>query len=240
MRETQLNALSTNHALIFNQGGGGHWFENNNYNGGGNGIIAYAAKSLSIIGGAFESQGGYSIVADLGTPTGSGVFTPCEEVIISGCGIASLAGTEPVGVLLGSVRGGQITNNNFSGFSDAAIQLSTGNRPTGVKIDRNFFLVGTAAQPPMVDVGDATNVQLNDITQTANTKSTAGGAIIGANNITPDSMYGIANGTYLYCINLDGTNGEIVQAGSVTSTTFTATFASTKSTSFLINGVNAP
>lgn len=168
------------------------------------------------------------------------MFTPCEEVIISGCGIASLAGTEPVGVLLGGVRGGQIINNNFSGFSLAAIQLSTGNRPTGVKIDRNFFLVGTAVQPAMVDVGDATNVQLNDIAQTANTKSTAGGAIIGANVITPDSMYGIINGTYLYCINLDGTNGEIVQASSVTSTTFVATFASTKSTAFLINGVNAP
>jgi hypothetical protein len=240
VRETQLNALDTNYALIFDQGGIGHWYENNNYNGGGNGILANAVTNLNIVGGSFESQGGYSIVADQGTLAGSGVFAPCQEVIISGCAIASLAGTEPVGVLLGTVRGGQVTDNNFSGFSTAAIQLSTGNRPTGVLIDRNFFAVGTAVQPPMVSVGDATNRQLNDVAQKANTKSTAGGAIIGANLITPDSMYEISNGTYLYCVNLNGTNGEIVQAGSVTSTTFTATFASTKTSSFLINGVNAP
>jgi hypothetical protein len=240
VRETQLNALTTNYALIYDQGGVCHWYENNNYNGGGNGIVANAVSNLNIVGGAFESQGGYSIAADKGVPTGSGVFTPCQEVIISGCSIASLNGSEPVGVFLGTVRGGQVTDNIFSGFSTAAIQLSTGNRPTGVLIDRNFFTVGTAVQPSMVSVGDATNRQLNDVTQTANTKSTAGGAIVGSNVITPDSMYGISNGTYLYCINLSGTNGEIVQAGSVTSTTFTATFASTKTSSFLINGVNAP
>lgn len=240
VRETQLNALPTTYALIYDQGGIGHWYENNNYNGGDNGIFANAVTNLNIVGGSFESQSGYCIVADEGTPLGSGVFTPCQEIIISGCAIASLSGTQPVGVLVGKVRGGQITDNNFSGFSTAAIQLSTGNRPTGVLIDRNFFAVGTAVQPPMVDAGDATNVQLNSINQKANTKSTAGGAIVGANLITPDSMYGISNGTYLYCVNLNGMNGEIVQAGSVTGTTFTATFASTKSSSFLINGVNAP
>lgn len=240
VRETQLNALATTYALIYDQGGVGHWFENNNYNGGDNGIIAYAVTNLNVVGGSFESQNAYCIVADKGVPLGSGVFTPCQEVIISGCAIASLSGTQPVGVLLGTIRGGQVTENNFSGFSSAAIELSTGNRPTGVLIDRNFFAVGTAVQPAIVDVGDATNQQLNNVTQTANTKSTAGGAVIGSNLITPDSMYGIANGTYLYCINLNGTNGEIVQAGSVTGSTFTATFASTKSSSFLINGVNAP
>ena len=240
VRETQLNASTTNYALIYDQGGVGHWFENNNYNGGGNGIIAYSVSNLNIIGGAFESQGAYCIVVDQGAPLGSGVFTPCQEVIITGCGISSLSGTQPVGVFVGTVRGGQITNNIFSGFSTAAIQLSTGNPPTGVLIEGNFFTVGTAVQPPIIDVGNATIVQLNDINQKANTKSTAGGAIVGSNLITPDSMYGISNGKYLYCVNLSGTNGEIVQAGSVTSTTFTATFASTKTSSFLINGVNAP
>jgi len=240
VRETQLNALSTNYALIYDQGGVGHWFQNNNYNGGGTGIVAYAVKNLNIFGGAFESQASYPIVVDQGNPTGSGVYTPCEEVIIMGCGIASLAGTQPIGILVARVRGGQITNNIFSGFTTGAIALSTGNRPTGVLIDGNFFTVGTAVQPAMVDVGDSTNVQLNDINQKANTKSTAGGAIVGANNITPDSMFGIANGDYLFCINLGGTNGEIVQVTAVTSTTFTATFASTKTSSFLINGVRAP
>jgi len=240
VRETQLNASSTNYALIFDQGGVGHWFENNNYNGGGNGIIAYAASNLNIIGGAFESQTNYAISCDKGLPTGAGIFTPCQEVVIIGCGIASLAGTQPVGVLMASVRGGQITNNGFSGFTTAAIQLSTGNRPTGLIIDGNFFANGSAVQPPMVDIGDATNVQLNDIAQKANTKSTSGGAVIGVNNITPDSMFGISNGTYLYCININGTDGEIVQASGVTSTQFTATFTSTKINPFLINGVNAP
>jgi hypothetical protein len=239
VRETQLNAVDTNYALIFDQGGVGHWFENNNYNGGGNGILASAVNNLNIIGGSFESIPGYCIAAGKGNPLPNGVFTPCQEVIITGCAIASLTGASPAGVLLGAVRGGQIFNNIFSGFSQAAIQLSTGDRPTGVLIDGNFFAVGSAVQPAMVDFGDATNLQLNDVTQKANTKSAAGAAI-GATTVTPQSMYGISNGTYLYCINLSGTNGEILQASSVTSTTFAATFTSTKTNSFLINGVNAP
>jgi len=239
VRETQLNAIDTNYALIFDQGGVGHWFENNNYNGGGNGILASAVNNLNITGGSFESIPGLCISAGKGNLLPNGVFTPCQEVIITGCAIASLTGAASVGVLLGTVRGGQIVNNIFSGFSQAAVQLSTGDRPTGVLIDGNFFAVGSAVQPEMVDFGDATNLQLNDITQKAQTKSAAG-ANIGVNVVTPQSMYGIKNGTYLYCINLSGTNGEIVQASSVTSTTFTATFTSTKTNSFLINGVNAP
>ena len=239
VRECQLNALTTIYALIFDQGGTGHWFENNNYNGGGIGIVAYAAVNLKIDGGSFESQSSYCLTLDEGAPTASGFYTPCQEVTVTNCGMFSLSGTQPTGILVAAVRGGAISNNTFSGFSSEAISLSNGNRPTGVVISDNFFIVGSATNGAILATNSATNVQINTISQKAVTAS-PNAAIIGANNITPTSMYGITLNSYVYLINANGTNGEVVQATAVTSTYFTATLTSTKTAGFLINGVNAP
>jgi hypothetical protein len=50
-------------------------------------------------------------------------------------------------------------------------------------------------------------------------------------------MEGLGVNTRAFCINTDGTNGEQIFITAVTSTTFTATFASAKTAGFIIYGI---
>lgn len=68
----------------------------------------------------------------------------------------------------------------------------------------------------------------------ANTNSAASTATVGASTITPASMLGIVQAATLQVVNADGSNPETITVTSVTGTTFTATFASTKAAGFLI------
>lgn len=60
---------------------------------------------------------------------------------------------------------------------------------------------------------------------------TAGAGVV----VTPASMSGIVLGCTLTAVNADGTNGEEVTVTAVSTTTFTATFASNKAANWLIN-----
>lgn len=103
----------------------------------------------------------------------------------------------------------------------------------------SLFAIDMAQVGQQVTVGlGTTNTEVVTITAIASTVNTNSGsstvAAPGSATITPVSMSGIKVGVSLQCANVGGGNAETVQVTATTSTTFTATFASTKTAGFTI------
>jgi hypothetical protein len=98
-----------------------------------------------------------------------------------------------------------------------------------------------AGQKVTVGLGSANQetVTILAIGSAVSTTAAAAVAAPGVSTVTPGSMLGIQVGVALHCVNAAGTASETVSVTAVTSTTFTATFASAKAINFLIS-TNAP
>lgn len=111
--------------------------------------------------------------------------------------------------------------------------------PTTTYTTPSGFAIDTCQVGQQVSLGLGTaNAEIVTITAVAQAVNTNSGsstvASAGSATITPASMAGIEVGVTLHCVNTAGTNSENVQVTAITTTTFTATFASTKTAGFLI------
>lgn len=215
-------------------GGGAHSVKDNNFNAGVSGIRAANSSALTFTGNEIEAHTTYPML--LTDTKLSGVYA--GPVLAPTIDSNSFTDSGQGHIYLDAVSGGSVKNNSFAQASSGNIYLlnDVTNKAIGVVIEGNSKLVtGTYKQAAAFVVGNTAAMRRNVIRQKAVTyvvSSQASGAI----TVTPATMESISPAARLWCINADGTNGELVTVTSFTSSTFTATFATTKAANFLVYG----
>lgn len=209
--------------------------EGNNFNGGLKGLRVKTTSGLRVVGNFFENQVGHALSFEAGATGGSGVASRSEGFIVEGNTFGT-TGAQEVQIYISEAYNGVIRKNKFAGATIAAIAFAASSKTSGIEIYGNTKFWNT--DTPFISADAAAYAQ-NSITQLADTNGD-GVAAPGAANVTPGSMESIVKGSVIWCVNLGGTNGELVTVDSVSGGLFTATFASTKSAGFLIRGVRNP
>lgn len=136
------------------------------------------------------------------------------------------------------VPGGVLTNPPVRYFEHVYSSLQRATTVGTIWVTPNDFSPGISSVGNVVTFGLGTaNIESATVLQVASTVNTNSGsstATVGASTITPASMLGIFPGVSLQTVNANGTNAETVTVTATTGTSFTATFASTKTAGFLI------
>lgn len=232
INDNQLNASANSLWNIQNDGGGSHTITNNNFNGGLGGVRIAGAAGVILTGNECEGHTQYPIF--LTDTTLSGTYRgPVQSPIVEVNTISdATAGSH---VYLDAVVGGSVSHNAFGQSNAGNIVFPGGiaNKTSGVNITGNSkIVIGAFRQAGPFVSGWGDIFYKNIITQAAQSYSVAGYAA-GTQMVTPASMEAINIGTRLWCINADGTNGELVTVSSTTATTFTSTFATSKAAYFV-------
>ena len=236
--QNQFNGGSSLLANIIDDGGDNHSITDNNFNGGNYGILAAGTINLVVTGNEFEVHINCDI--NLSDTMSNSVYIATNSApVINGNTLQS--GSGGTNLKLQSCEGGEITSN-FFGQAAQAILLTNGasNKARGVVIEGNTKLLrGPYRTSGVFIAGLSGPISSQVIRQKSNTY-VASSLSAGTVTVTPATNELIQIGDKLYCINDDDTNGEQVTVTAVTSTTFTATFASAKSANWIIVGIEPP
>jgi hypothetical protein len=232
----QTNSSSTYN--IIDDGGANHTISNNNFQSGIYGIRAAGVHNLNITG-ANEMEG--HTLGDItfyntslaGTTVGNS-----KNVAIRDGDIISPAGANIYvdfvdGLIIENCKFGQVLSDNAAiNFKNSGSNVASGVVLKGNQklVDGQYrfggpFLTGFSGPTGRVDVS-----KQGAVTYVVSAVST------GAQTVTPKSMEFIYMGSTLSIANEDGTNQEFIVVTSTTSTTFTATFVSTKAANWIIEG----
>lgn len=213
-------------------GGGAHAVNSNNFNAGLNGIRVANSTALEFKNNESETHNTYPMLLTDTKLSGTYVGPVLAPTIESN----SFTDIGQGHIYPDAVVGGSIRNNTFNQATIGSIYLinDTTNKCIGMTIEGNAkTVVGTYKQAAPFVYGNTVAIRRNVIKQTANTYSLAT-ASVGANTIAMASVEFISVGAKLWCINTDGTNGEVVTVTAVSGANITATFVSTKATNFLV------
>ena len=232
IEKNQFNGGSVcNH--VVDDGGTTHSINNNNMNAGFWGVRAAGVTGLEVNNNEIEIGNSWPIY--LAETKLSGTYVgPCQGFTVN---VNSFYGPASYNVYFDQANGGTVEGNIFSHYSVAALGINFGvnNRVTGVKVVGNSKLVsgpGITAGP-FFDTTQLAYWQQNcNITEQQAVTYVSASQASGSQVVTPATMELITTNTQLLAINADGTNTEIVNVVSVTGTTFTATFASSKAANF--------
>ena len=220
---------------IIDDGGGAHTISDNNFNAGLGGLRASGVAGLIFTGNEIEGHTSQPVYLTYTTLAGAYVG-PCQSPIIEGNTMTDANGSH---VYIDDAEGGRVCNNYFNQATSASIAFTNGasNRATGLVIEGNSkAVIGTYKQAAQFVSGFTPAFQRNTIKQVAASYS-VGAVASGSVVVTPASMEFIPIGCRLWCVNADGTSGEVVVVSAVTTSTFTATFASAKAANFAIYGI---
>lgn len=234
--QNQFNCQTGALAGIIDDGGSDHTFTNNNHQAGG--IRAAGVVALVVTGNEIE---GASDVGDLmltNTSSTGSVVGDCFAIDVRGNLMIGVPGPG-YNIALRNACDGSIVDN-FFGQSAACINMIGGasNTARAITISNNSKLVsGTYRTAGPFLSSTSANLKRINVKQTACTYAAAAQVGTGAITVTPASMEFVTVGTSLFCINDDGTNGEQIIVTAADATTFTATFASTKTANYIINGL---
>ena len=244
----QFNNVAGVGIQIIDDGGGDHWIAGNNFNSGL--MVARFANVLGLVLENNESEGHldrpyqwFATTLVNGTYVGlsSGLSAQGNTTVDSGVGSNFSLDFLNGGVISGNY-GATTGGNGLFSFKNGA-----SNQATGLTIQGNTKLITGSFKTSggFVD-GFGVAVTRNNIRQDTQTYVASGHAG-GAQTVTPATPpsplgYGdvIAVGQKLFVMNADGTNPEDVTVTATTGTTFTATFASSKSTNWLVYGIYGP
>lgn len=222
----QFNLAGTTNC-INDDGGSVHYIVGNNFNAGKVQIRCAGVYSLTVMNNEFEQSTDYPIhLTDTkvnGTVVGANV----------GFGIRENFFQTSINyhIVLTKASGGEIKSNVFSACTVAAITHDTVADISNIDISANSkLLIGSARTlTPFIPPSRLAAFKLQgNYTQKEQQYVVAALAATGSQTITPAAMDGITAGGVLYVCNPDGSSSEKVRVTAVTSTTFTATFASTK------------
>jgi len=221
---------------VRDDGGTSHSFNDNNFNAGSHALRASGVYGLVFIGNGSEVHSSMSL--RLAATTAAGAYVgPCQGFsVLSNLFIDTTANH----IQIDDAQHGQIVGNTFGQATAASINFNNGasNPSTGVRIANNKrVIVGAGKQSAlMVDGFFPTPYRNNQILLVAQSYVPLALGATGSQTVTPATMEGINVGNSLVCQNADGTAFEVVQVTGITSTTFTATFASTKTANWLVMG----
>lgn len=237
--KTQFNAAAGAGPNIVNDGGGAHSIRDNNFNAGTYALRAAGVGSLVFEGNECEGHvTGTVLLTDTTAGIGSigaAYVGPCLSPVIDVNNISDIVASH---ILIDDCQGGSICKNTFAQATSANIVLNGGanSKASGVVIEGNSKLVrGSFRQAAPFVTGFTVATQRIVLRQSAVTY-VAAALSSGTVTCTPATIEGIAPGMRLWCANQDGTNSEQVIVTAVTSTTFTAVFASSKSANFVVYG----
>lgn len=232
------NPNSTVANSINDDGGVSHSFLNCNASGGQIWLRAAGVSGLYVTGGELEAALNVQISLEV-TTLGGTYVGPC---IGGEIGKNTFYGNFAVANLINIVgaNGIGIRNNIGGGYNTGMIKFS-GLDIAGCTFEANSKpLFGTGRTTAPIFDPSATSTQAyanNAIRQYSQTHVLAAMNTTGsAQVITPASMEGIVNGSKLLCGSSTGANLETVTASSVTGSTFTATFTSTKAAGWTVKG----
>lgn len=218
---------------IRDDGGSCHTIQDNNFNAGSHALRASGVYGLTFTGNESEVHTSGCVV--LTNSKASGAFiAPCQGIDIRGNLLIDPVATH---IDIVDAQGGRIVANTFGQATSRSILFSGASNPaSGLLVANNTKVIAGAAKQSVVLVDTAAGATLrnNQVLIAAQAYVTSALGATGSQTITPTTMEGIRVGTPLVCQNADGTNFEIVTVTAITSTTFTATFASTKSANWLV------
>lgn len=229
----QFNSVPGTHVSIIDEGGACHTITDNNFNAGATGLYVCGVSGLVVSGNEFEAHS----VSDI-TMSDTKKIIPAYVAECNGFNITAnvaISGDSNMVVQAGTC--GQITGNMF-GQAAQCINFTNGasNHSAGIVIENNAIITrGTARSNGYMVYGFSRSVDNNIIRQKANTYVALEQAT-GTLTVTPANMSFITAGCKLTCINEDGTNSEDIVVTSVTATTFTAPFTSSKAANWRIIG----
>jgi hypothetical protein len=226
---------NTSISFIVDDGGGPRYIAYNNFNAG---SVEYRAASVSGLGfynNSFEAASNYLIYLGSVGSTGRNCGVTNAFTILSN---TFVGGT--VQNYLDQCQNGIIKGNIYVQYSLCGISLDNPNFAIDVEITNNSIATsgqGITYLPLFIDSQLASVVAQGNVKQSAQTNVLSALTSTGSQTITPSTMQFITNGQKLQCRNADGSNLEIVTVTAVAATTFTATFASTKTAKWLVNGL---
>jgi hypothetical protein len=236
-RDLWLN--SVNGSQLKDDGGVNHLFDSVNFNGGTIAAAFAGVRGLTMVNCASEGHTANpftfkSTSFDIVTAVG-----PCQGVKASG---NTFSDATPYHVVFTTIFGGRFESNMHGAMTTAAYDLSA-DGIAQLSISENAKVITGSARTaaPFLDTTSA-RASNNPIAQREMTY-VATGVSSGSNTCTPATMgstagtSGISTSRPLLCVNADGTNPEYLTPSAVTSTTFTATFATSKAANFLVVGM---
>lgn len=249
VRGTQFNAATTAGPNVVDDGGGPHVFRDNNFNAGSCAVRAAGVANLVLEGNECEGHTDSAIVltdktAGIGQlGVGARYVGPCSAPRIDANTITD--GNVGAHVVIDDCQGGSICGNLFGQVQSQNILFNNGgsNKSSGLIIEGNTKLViGQWRQAAPFVGGFSQTFRQNTIRQNAVTYGPTAQAAGGGLTVIPATMEYIRPNTRLWCINQDGTNGELVLVKSVgggaLNGSFVADFATSKAANFLIYGCN--
>jgi hypothetical protein len=224
--------------LVLDDGGAIHHFTGNNFNGGTNAMRIANVGVLTIDNNDFEVQSSTCIVFTGETLSGNFYRVNAAFQIFCNSFSQTKNGGNPV-IDLQAAMNGEITSNWFVSLQETTIPATcfvnfptaAGSPVANITVANNYKEIqGQYPTPSPFILGGAPVLAVNNIEQLGMSYVTTAITITNAAIvITPLSMEGIGIGTPILAFSYDGSNGEVVSASAVTSTTFTATFTLTKS-----------
>jgi len=220
-------------SFIIDDGGGPRYIAYNNFNAG---SVQYRAASVGGLGfynNSFEGASSQLIyLGSIGSTGRNNGFT-FGFTILSNTFVGAI-----VQNYLDQCQNGIIKGNVYIQYSLCGISLDNPNFAIDVEITNNNIVTygqGITLLPLFLDSQLTTVVAQGNVKQGAQTNVPLALAATGVQTITPSTMQFITVGKNLQCRNVDGSNLEVVTVTAVAATTFTATFASTKTAKFLVN-----
>lgn len=235
--EVQINPTQTaDYYCLQDDGGGNHIFTGINFNNGD--VQARFAGVTCLYLGNCDFEGALQTpitLTDTTRETGAYVG-PVNAFTFENFSATCSTAFE---INLDAAENGRIENGIFASYS-AAVFNFTSNKVANVRIINNNKLVTGPARCALPFFNSSLTAALiaqNDTDgQPAVTYVSAALGATGVQAVTPAIMENITVGRYLWVQNADGTNGEQVLVSAVSTTQFTATFASTKAANWIIQG----
>jgi hypothetical protein len=220
---------------VLDDGGVAHTFRDCNSSGGST-LFRFAGVNTLVVTGC-EVESGTVNEISLQASTLAGAFVgPTESFDISDNSFYANKSHAYI-IDIGHAVNGRITANGFGGYLTAAVNFS-GPNSSGIKFEDNDKAVsgnGKTDGPFFDSALPGTAVYRNNFPRQVGLSYVAlAQAGTGSQTATPKSMEFIRPGTRLVAANADGTNSEIVIVTATTSTTFTASFASSKAANWTV------
>lgn len=226
---------------IADDGGANHYFAYNNFNGGNFQIWACSVAGLSIVNNEMEAGTHFGGPIQLSnTKINGSVLYP-----VIGFGIRdNTLAWGSYNIYLWACNDGQITGNTLYQYTTAAIDydFSVIGRVSGVTIQSNSKAVignGRTNFPFFASTRLQFFLKQGVVNQFEEYYVTAALTSTGSQTITLPYLDGIAPSAVLLCTNADGTASEQVRVTAISGSTFTATFASTKTSNWTIHVLSA-
>ena len=232
--DCQFNNSATGYCIA-DDGGSNHSYLNNNFNGSGTQIHAAGVYGLTIQNNEFEGASAYGIILTE-TKINSSFIAPVYGFSIKDNTLGNGTASE---ITLSACHDGVIEGNVLYQYTSSAIVYDFGpnERISGITIQSNSKVLtgaGKTATPFILSLQLPVFYRQGNVTQKEEQYVALAVGSTGSQTVTPAAMDGITVGGTLLCVNSDGTNPEIVRVTAITSTTFTATFASTKSANWTL------